>query len=97
MPKITSAEKEARVNRKRYLRNKSVRSQVKTVISGAETLIVSGKAEAARAAVVSAISSLDRAAERGVLHPNNAARRKSRLTRKLNQATAQPSTQTKAE
>jgi len=42
--------------------------------------------EAARGAVVAAISSLDRAAAKGVIHPNNAARRKSRLMKKLNKA-----------
>ena len=40
----------------------------------------------AKEAVVVAISSLDKAAEKGIIHPNNAARRKSRLMKKLNEA-----------
>lgn len=97
MPSGKSAEKQVRVSRKRHLQNKSVRGEVKTGITRAEGLIFSGKVEAAREAVVAAISSLDKAAERGVIHPNNAARRKSRLTKKLNQALALPSAETKPE
>lgn len=85
-----SALKQARVSLKRQQRNKSVRSQVKTNITKAEKLIFTGELEAARAAVVVAVSSLDKAAEKQMLHANNAARRKSRLLKKLNQAVAQP-------
>ena len=60
----------------------------KTNVTKAEKLIFSGELEAAREAVAAAVSSLDRAAEKGVIHPNNAARRKSRLLKKLNQAQA---------
>lgn len=86
MPSKKSAAKQVRVAEKRRLRNKSVRSQVKTGITKAEKLIFSGEVEAARGAVVAAISSLDAAAEKGILKSNNAARRKSRLMKKLNQA-----------
>ena len=88
-----SAQKQARVALKRQLRNKSVRSLCKTNISKAEKLISSGELELARKAVVAAISSLDRAAETAVIHPNNAARRKSRLMKKLNGALALSSTE----
>ena len=80
------AKKQARVNERRRLRNKSIRSFAKTNITKAERLIFSGELEAAREAVVVAISSLDKAAEKGIIHPNNAARRKSRLMKKLNKA-----------
>ncbi len=86
MPKIKSAQKQVRVTERRRLRNKSVRSQCKTNITRAERLIVSGELEQAKEAVVAAISSLDKAAEKGIIHPNNAARRKSRLMKKLNEA-----------
>ena len=76
---------------KRQLRNRSVRTQCKTSIRKAEALIFSGELKAAQSAVVTAISSLDKAAEKGVIHPNNAARRKSRLLKKLNQALAESS------
>jgi small subunit ribosomal protein S20 len=59
---------------------------VKTSVTKAERLIFSGELESARRAVIAAISSLDKAAEKGVIHPNNAARRKSRLMKKLNEA-----------
>jgi small subunit ribosomal protein S20 len=83
-----SAQKEARVAERRRQRNKSVRSQVKTGITKAEKLIFSGELETARGAVVAAIASLDKAAEKGIIHSNNAARRKSRLMKKLNEALA---------
>ena len=73
---------------RRRLRNKSIRSQCKTNITKAERLIFSGELESAQKAVVAAIISLDKAAEKGVIHPNNAARRKSRLVKKLNEALA---------
>lgn len=86
-----SAQKQVRVAERRRQRNKSVRSQVKTNITRAEKLIFSGELEAAREAVVTATVSLDKAAEKGIIHGNNAARRKSRLMKKLNKAVALPS------
>ena len=88
MPGSKSAQKQVRVNERRRLRNKSLRSLCKTNITKAERLIFSGELEAAREAVAAAISALDKAAEKGVIHPNNAARRKSRLMKKLNEAQA---------
>ena len=92
MPITKSAKKEMRSSGKKQARNKSVRSLCKTNITKAEKLIFSGELEAAKEAVVTAISSLDKAAEKGVIHQNNAARRKSRLMKKLNDA--QPSATT---
>ena len=86
MPNTRSARKQVRVTQRRRLRNKSIQSLCKTNITKAERLIFSGELESARAAVVAAISSLDKAAEKGIIHPNNAARRKSRLMKKLNEA-----------
>jgi len=90
LPRIKSAQKQVRVAGKRQLRNKSVRSLCKTNITKAEGLIFSGELEAAKQAVAEAIISLDKAAEKGVIHPNNAARRKSRLMKKLNEAQSLP-------
>ena len=81
-----SAQKQVRISERRRFRNKSVRSLCKTNITKAEKLISSGEFDSAQKAVVSAISSLDRAAEKGVIHSNNAARHKSRLMNKLNKA-----------
>ena len=84
-----SAQKQVRVAERRRLRNKSMSSLCKTNITKAERFIFSGELESAREAVAAAISSLDKAAEKGVIHPNNAARRKSRLLKKLNEAIAE--------
>ena len=92
MPHSKSAQKEVHTSKKRQLQNKSVRSLSKTKITKAERLILSGELELGREATKDAISSLDKAAEKGVIHPNNAARRKSRLMHKLNEA--QPSSAT---
>ena len=88
MPVSKSVEKQVRVAERRRLRNKSVRGLTKTNITKAEKLIVAGELESAQKAVLVAISSLDKAAEKGVIHPNNAARHKSRLVKKLNDAVA---------
>jgi small subunit ribosomal protein S20 len=77
-----SAEKRIRSNERKRLRNQMYRSRVKTMIRKAEQLIFSGQdsAEAVRAAIIT----LDKAAVKGIIHKNNAARRKSRLMKKLN-------------
>jgi small subunit ribosomal protein S20 len=71
---------------RRRVRNRSVRSAVKTSLTKAEKLISKGEAEAASAEIVHVVSTLDRAAKKGVIHRNQAARRKSRLMKKLNLA-----------
>jgi small subunit ribosomal protein S20 len=68
-----------------------MRSLCKTNVTKAENLIFSGDFELAEKAVKTAIVSLDKVAEKGIIHPNNAARRKSRLMKKLNEARASSS------
>ena len=82
------AEKSARSSERKRLYNRLARRSAKTYVRSAENLIVHGPAEQSEDAVRQAISSLDRAARKGVIHPNNAARRQARLMKKLNQATA---------
>ena len=89
MPNTKSAKKQVRVSQRKQLRNKPVRSQNKTLVKKAESLIFSGKVKEAEDGVKDAVSSLDKAAGKGILHPNNAARRKSRLMKKLNKAQAE--------
>ncbi len=84
MANTKSALKMIRVAERRRARNKPVRSAVKTYSSKAEQLIARSNVEGAASAVVQAIRELDMAATKGVIHKNNAARRKSRLMRKLN-------------
>ncbi len=88
MPVTKTAQKQMRVSERKRVRNKPIRSLCKTNITKAERLIFSGELEAAQKAVVVASSTLDKASEKGVIHPNNAARRKSRLMKKLNEAQA---------
>jgi small subunit ribosomal protein S20 len=88
LPVSKSVQKQVRVAERRRLRNKPIRGLTKTNLTKAEKLIFSGELEAAQKAVLVAISSLDKAAEKGVIHPNNAARHKSRLMKKLNDALA---------
>jgi small subunit ribosomal protein S20 len=71
---------------RRRMRNRSGRTFVKTSIAKAEQLIAAKDTEAAQDEVVKAASALDKAAQKGIIHPNQAARRKSRLMRRLNKA-----------
>ena len=84
MPHTKSSKKALRVSERRRDYNKPVKSQVKTYVKRAEQLISSNELESASEAVKRAIAALDKAAQKGVIHPNNAARRKSRLMKKLN-------------
>jgi small subunit ribosomal protein S20 len=83
MPNNPSAEKRMRQEQKRRLHNRSIKSLVKTQINKARQAIDS-EDENSEAAVRTAVSELDRAAKKGVIHRNNAARRKSRLMKQLN-------------
>jgi small subunit ribosomal protein S20 len=83
MPNNAAAEKRMRQERKRRLHNRMVKSIVKTQITKARQAINAGE-ENAEEAVRAAVSELDRAAKKGVIHHNNAARRKSRLMKQLN-------------
>jgi len=85
MPNNPSAEKRMRRQQKRRLHNRSVKSIVKRHITRARQAINSDTSvESAEEAVRAAVSELDRAAKKGVIHRNNAARRKSRLMKQLN-------------
>ena len=84
MPNIDSSIRQLRTDAKRTTRNKSIRTGCKSSITKAEKLINAGKADESKAAASLAISTLDKAAGKGIIHPNNAARRKARLVKKLN-------------
>ena len=83
--RTASAKKQARAGVRRSARNRGVRSEVKTmVVKARRSFAESPVAEADRAALtLDAIRVLDRAAAKGILHRNNAARRKSRLMKQL--------------
>jgi len=83
-----SAAKAHRQSVKRRIRNRAIKSATKTAVKNAGLAIAGGEVETARLAVRNALAALDRAAAKGVIHPNNAARRKSRLLLKYNAAIA---------
>ena len=72
------------INETKRLRNRPYRSAARTYVKKAEVAIRSGDQSAAATAVGDALSMLDRVASKGIIHQNNAARRKSRLMRKYN-------------
>lgn len=86
MAHTKSAQKATRVHAKKTERNKPVRSSAKTAVTKARNLLDQKDLDAAKVAVVEAAAALDRAAKKGVIHPNNAARRKSRMAKQLNAA-----------
>ena len=87
MANTKSAQKRVRSDERKRLRNLKVRSRVKTFIKKAEQSIGTSD-EMTVEAIRQACSELDKAATKGVIHKNNAARRKSRLMAKFNKANA---------
>jgi small subunit ribosomal protein S20 len=79
-----SAEKAIRQSLRHRIRNRVVRATARSQVKGATSLIADGDTAAAEQATLLAISRLDKAAQKGVIKKNNAARRKSRLVKKLN-------------
>lgn len=89
MANTKSAIKRIRSSERRRQINRIHRSQPRTYIKRARRLIAAGELEEAEIVARQATSALDRAAQKGVIHKNNAARRKSRLMRSLNRAKEQ--------
>ena len=88
MANIKSQIKRNRQNEQARLRNKSVRSALKTYRRRVLEAMASGDADAAEAAYKRAARAYDQAASKGVIHPNNAANHKSRLAKSLNRESA---------
>ncbi len=86
MANTSSALKAWRQSLRRRVRNRSLRQAVRTQFRKAQTTILGGNIENATAAIKAAISDIDKAAGKGIIHPNNAARHKSRLMKKYNAA-----------
>lgn len=84
MANIKSQIKRNKQNQKRRMRNRVYRGTARTYVRKAEAAIKVGDAQASQEEVLKAIRALDKAASKGVIHKNNAARRKSRLVKKLN-------------
>jgi len=85
--KNLSALKKARQSLKRNVRNKAVRTSLKTLVKKVESAVSSGNREDAGKALKEAIQVLNKAASKGVIHKNNASRKISNLSRKVNALT----------
>lgn len=83
MPNIKSQKDRVIQAKKETLRNKAVKSNLKTVIKKADIALADGSADA-QMAVVTAVSTIDKACKKGVLHKKTAARRVSKLMKKAN-------------
>ena len=86
MANIKSAIKEIRASERRRKVNQLHRSRARTQVKQTRILIEDGELVEAQAMLSQAASALDKAAKNGALHPNTAARRKSRLMKLLNRA-----------
>ena len=84
MANIKSAKKRILVNKTKAMRNKSIKSGVKTAIQKVEAAVAAKDKAAASEALLSATATIDKAATKGVYHKNNAARKVSRLTKLVN-------------
>ena len=86
MPNIKSVKKDVLRSRINNLRNRMAKSTMRTFVKKANAAIATGVAETITPAITKVVSVLDRTAKRGIIHPNAAARRKSRLMRRANAA-----------
>ena len=84
MPNIKSAKKRVLVAADHHERNAAQRSEMKSSLKKVTSSITAGDLETAKANLKIAIQALDETASKGLIHKNQAARRKSRLTKKLN-------------
>ncbi|MCS6919007.1 MAG: 30S ribosomal protein S20 [Fimbriimonadales bacterium] len=89
MPNIKSAKKSLLKSRERYLRNRSTKSAIKTYTRRVKQLAEKGETEASVESLRRAISLIDKAVKRGILHKNTGNRKKSRLMIALNKRLAQ--------
>lgn len=84
MANIKSAKKRILVNETKALRNKSIKSKVKTMIKKVDAAVATGDKNLANATLVEAVTNIDMACSKGVFHKNTAGRRVSRLTKAVN-------------
>jgi small subunit ribosomal protein S20 len=85
---IKSQIKRNKQNERRHVRNKAVRTQLKTYTKRVRSAAAEGDGESAQKELAVTVRQLDKAASKGVVHKRAAARRKSRLTRAVNAATS---------
>lgn len=85
MANIKSQEKRNRTNERRRLRNKSVKSSLHTAVRGFRAAVEAGDKEKAGELLASTSRKLDKAASKGVIHPNQAANKKSAMAKRTSQ------------
>ena len=83
MPNIKSAEKRVRIGKAREMRNKADRTYLKTTLKKFDAAVTGGDQAQADGAYKVAVQTVDKAVSKGLLHKNNAARKKSSLSRRL--------------
>ena len=84
MANIKSAKKRVLVNQTKAMRNKSIKSKVKTAIKKVDAAVLAGDKEAATVALRAAIVEITKAGSKGVFHKNTVARKVSRITKEVN-------------
>ena len=84
MPNIKSSKKDVLSSKIAYEKNKANKSELKTIVKKFDAALVSGDKAAAEVAYKAAVKAVDKAVNKGLLHKNNAARKKSCMTLKLN-------------
>ncbi len=84
MPNIKSAKKRVKVIEKKTLRNKMLKSSLKTAVKKYEAALEAGDKAAACEAYKFAVKKIDQAVAKGIMHKNAAARKKSQFTLKIN-------------
>jgi small subunit ribosomal protein S20 len=88
MPNIKSAIKRVKTSNEHRAHNASVKSTMRTAVKNVDALVTNNDLDKAKVALVEATKKLDKAARKGLIHKNAAARQKSRLTKKVNGANA---------
>ncbi len=86
MANIKSSKKDLKRNAKNRTRNTEVKSALKTYVKKVKTAVAGTDAKAIETTLSSAVKALDKAVQRGVIHKNQAARRKSRIAKAANAA-----------
>jgi len=86
MANIKSSKKDLKRNAKNRARNTATKSALKTYVKKVRVAVHAGEAEAVKTTLTTAVKNLDKAAQRGIIHKNQAARRKSRIAKAANAA-----------
>ncbi|RFU65772.1 30S ribosomal protein S20 [Peribacillus glennii] len=88
MPNIKSAIKRVKTSDESRAHNATVKSTMRTSVKNVEAALANNEVEAAKEALLTAAKKLDKAASKGLIHKNAAARKKSRLAKRLNSLNA---------